>query len=284
MSDDTVLVGIDGAVATVTLNRPETHNAFDDALIARLTDALGDLGASEDVRVVILAGRGKSFCAGADLAHMKKAAGFSEAENIADAQALARLLMVLGGLPKPTVALVQGPAYGGGVGLVSACDIALAAERASFALTEVRLGLIPAVISPFVVRAIGESHSRRFMLTGERFDAETALRIGLVHEVVPADALEARGAEVVEMLMQCSPDAHRRAKALIDAVSGRPSTRRWPTMSRAASPPPAPPTTARRASPPFSRSGRPGGAPESPAPEGSRARNQQDRQSPAPEG
>ena len=223
MSDDTVLVGIDGAVATVTLNRPETHNAFDDALIARLTDALSDLGASEDVRVVILAGRGKSFCAGADLAHMKKAAGFSEAENIADAQALARLLMVLGGLPKPTVALVQGPAYGGGVGLVSACDIALAAERASFALTEVRLGLIPAVISPFVVRAIGESHSRRFMLTGERFGApRLALRIGLVHEVVPADALEARGAEVVEMLMQCSPDAHRRAKALIDAVAGRP--------------------------------------------------------------
>ena len=130
--------------------------------------------------------------------------------------------MVLGGLPKPTVALVQGPAYGGGVGLVSACDIALAAERVSFALTEVRLGLIPAVISPFVVRAIGESHSRRFMLTGERFDApRSALRIGLVHEVVPADALEARGAEVVEMLMQCSPDAHRRAKALIDAVSGR---------------------------------------------------------------
>ena len=130
--------------------------------------------------------------------------------------------MVLGGLPKPTVALVQGPAYGGGVGLVSACDIALAAEHVSFALTEVRLGLIPAVISPFVVRAIGESHSRRFMLTGERFGAETALRIGLVHEVVPADALDARGAEVVEMLMQCSPDAHRRAKALIDAVSGRP--------------------------------------------------------------
>ena len=222
MPDDTVLVEIDGAVARVTLNRPETHNAFDDALIARLTDALEDLGARDDVRAVVLAGRGKSFCAGADLAHMKKAADFSEAENIADAQALARLLMVLGGLSKPTVALVQGPAYGGGVGLVSACDIALAAERASFALTEVRLGLIPAVISPFVVRAIGESHSRRFMLTGARFDAETALRIGLVHEVVPGEALEARGAAVVEMLMQCSPDAHRRAKALIDAVSGRP--------------------------------------------------------------
>ena len=130
--------------------------------------------------------------------------------------------MVLGGLPKPTVALVHGPAYGGGVGLVSACDIALAAERASFALTEVRLGLIPAVIGPFVIRAIGESHARRFMLTGERFGADTARRIGLVHEVVPAETLEARGAEVVEMLLQCSPDAHRRAKDLIDAVSGRP--------------------------------------------------------------
>ena len=140
MTDETVLVAIDGGVATLTLNRPEVHNAFDDALIARLTSALEDAGARKDVRVVVLAGTGKSFCAGADLAHMKKAAGFSEAENIADAKALARLLMVLGGLAKPTVALVHGPAYGGGVGLVSACDIALAAERASFALTEVRLG------------------------------------------------------------------------------------------------------------------------------------------------
>ena len=222
MADDTVVVEIEGGVATLTLNRPEVRNAFDDALIARLTGALEEAGASEDVRVVVLAGNGKSFCAGADLAHMKRAAGFSEAENIADAQALAHLLMVLGGLPKPTVALVQGPAYGGGVGLVSACDIAVAAERASFALTEVRLGLIPAVISPFVIRAIGESHARRFMLTGERFSAETALRIGLVHEVVPDEALQARSGEVVDMLLQCSPDAHRRAKALIDAVAGRP--------------------------------------------------------------
>ena len=222
MADDTVLVGVEDGVATLTLNRPEVHNAFDDALIARLTRALEEAGASAAVRVVVLAGSGKSFCAGADLAHMKRAADFSEAENIADAQALARLLMVLGGLPKPTVALVHGPAYGGGVGLVSACDIAVAAERASFALTEVRLGLIPAVISPFVVRAIGESHARRFMLTGERFHAETALRIGLVHEVVPAEALQARGGEVADMLLQCSPDAHCRAKALIAAVAGRP--------------------------------------------------------------
>lgn len=225
MTDETVLVATDGGVATLTLNRPDVHNAFDDALIARLTRALEDAGAREDVRVVVLAGTGKSFCAGADLAHMKKAAGFSEAENIADAKALARLLTVLGGLAKPTVALVQGPAYGGGVGLVSACDIALAAERASFALTEVRLGLIPAVISPFVVRAVGDSCARRFMLTGERFSAETALRIGLVHEVVPDGSLQARGGEIVEMLLQCSPDAHRRAKALIDAVAGRPIDR-----------------------------------------------------------
>ena len=225
MADDTVLIGIEGAVATLTLNRPKAHNAFDGALVARLTRALEELGARADVRVVMLAGHGKSFCAGADLAHMKKAAGFTQAENVADARALARLLMVLGGLPKPTVALVHGAAYGGGVGLVSACDIALAAERASFALTEVRLGLIPAVISPFVIRAIGESHARRFILTGERFGADTARRIGLVHEVVPAETLEARGAEVVKMLLQGSPDAHRRAKDLIDAVSGRPIDR-----------------------------------------------------------
>lgn len=222
MADDTVLVGIEGAVARVALNRPRAHNAFDDALIVRLTGALEDVGGRPDVRVVVLAGTGKSFCAGADLAHMKKAAGFTQAENVADARALARLLMVLAGLPKPTMALVQGPAYGGGVGLVSACDIALAAAEVVFALTEVRLGLIPAVISPFVVRAIGESHARRFMLTGERFGAEEAARIGLVHEVVPAEDLEDRGAAVMEMLLQCSPDAQRRAKELIDAVSGRP--------------------------------------------------------------
>ena len=222
MADDTVLVGFEGAVATVTLNRPKAHNAFDDALVALLTSTLEGLGARYDVRVVVLTGRGKSFSAGADLAYMKRAAGFSEAENIVDARAVARLLMVLGGLPKPTVALVQGPAYGGGVGLVSACDIAIATEGAAFALTEVRLGLIPAVISPFVVRAIGDSWSRRYMLTGERFDAETALRIGLVHEVVPAKALEARGGEIVQTLLKCSPDAQRRAKSLIGAVSGRP--------------------------------------------------------------
>ncbi|MDD9994052.1 MAG: enoyl-CoA hydratase/isomerase family protein [Rhodospirillales bacterium] len=222
MADDTVLVGMDGAVATVTLNRPKAHNAFDDALVAELTRTFEWLGAHNGVRVVVLAGRGKSFSAGADLAYMKRAAGFSEAQNVVDARAVAGLLMMLGGLPKPTVALVQGPAYGGGVGLVSACDIAIAAEGVSFALTEVRLGLIPAVISPFVVRAIGDSYSRRFMLTGERFDAQTALRIGLVHEVVPAKALEDRGEEIVQTLLRCSPDAQRRAKALIDAVSGRP--------------------------------------------------------------
>ena len=172
MADDTVLVGMDGAVATVTLNRPKAHNAFDDALVAELTRTFEWLGAHNGVRVVVLAGRGKSFSAGADLAYMKRAAGFSEAQNVVDARAVAGLLMMLGGLPKPTVALVQGPAYGGGVGLVSACDIAIAAEGVSFALTEVRLGLIPAVISPFVVRAIGDSYSRRFMLTGERFDAQ----------------------------------------------------------------------------------------------------------------
>ncbi len=222
MPDETVLVTIDDAVATVTLNRPQTHNAFDDALVALLTRTLGALGERRDIRVVVLAGRGKSFCAGADLTSMKRTSGFSEAENAADALALARLLITLGGMKQPTVALVQGPAYGGGVGLVSACDIAIAAETALFALTEVRLGLVPAVISPFVIRAIGESQSRRLVLTGERFSADTAARIGLVHDVVPAEMLAERGQAVVKTLLQGSPDAQRRAKELISAVSGKP--------------------------------------------------------------
>ena len=222
MPDETILVAIDDAVATVTLNRPKVHNAFDDALIALLTRTLGALGARRDIRVVVLAGRGKFFCAGADLAYMKRSAGFSEAENAADARALARLLVTLGGMEQPTVALVQGPAYGGGVGLVSACDIAIAAETASFGLTEVRLGLVPAVISPFVIRAIGESQSRRLVLTGERFGADRAARLGLVHEVVPAGMLAERGRAVVTALLQGSPDAQRRAKELIGAVAGKP--------------------------------------------------------------
>jgi len=166
--------------------------------------------------------RGASFCAGADLKWMKRTAEFSEAENLQDASVLAELLLVLDTLPKPTLALIQGPAYAGGVGLICACDIAIAAKSARFAITEVRLGLIPAVISPFVINAIGESRARRYFLTGERIDAAEAERIGLVHDVVPDEALKVRGETFVKMLLQGGPNSQTEAKALIAAVHGRP--------------------------------------------------------------
>ncbi len=208
-------------VARLTLNRPEVHNAFNDELIAGLTGALETLGGDPDVRLVVLAARGKSFSAGADLNWMKRMAGYSEAENLADARALAALMATLNGLPKPTLAVVQGPAFGGGVGLVACCDIALAAETASFALSEVKLGLIPAVISPYVVSAIGARAARRYFLTAERFSAAEAHRLGLVHEVVEAAGLEAASERIVEALRQAGPESQAASKRLIAAVAHR---------------------------------------------------------------
>ncbi len=223
MAEGHVLVTVDTkGVATVTLNRPEMHNAINGEAIERLTRELRTLGEDEDVRIVLLTARGPSFCAGADLNWMKKTAEFSEAENLQDASALAELLLVLDTLPKPTIALIQGPAYAGGVGLICACDIAIAARSARFSITEVRLGLISAVISPFVINAIGESYARRYFLTGERISSADAERIGLVHEVVPDEALAVRGEIFVKMLMQGGPIAQTEAKALIAAVHGRP--------------------------------------------------------------
>lgn len=222
MPEGNVLVSVDSkGVATVTLNRPEVHNAFDDETIERLTRELRMLGDDEDVRVVLLTARGPSFCAGADLKWMKQTSEFSKAENLQDASALAELLLVLDTLPKPTVALIQGPAYAGGVGLVCACDIAIAARSARFSLTEVRLGLIPAVISPLVISTIGESYARRYFLTGERMSSSDAERIGLVHEVVPDEALTVRGETFVKLLLQGGPTAQAEAKALIKDVRGR---------------------------------------------------------------
>src|SRR5690606_19141727 len=192
MTDDTILIQRAGGVATVTLNRPDRHNAFDDALIAALTQVLRELDADDSVTVVVLAGAGKSFSAGADLNWMRRMADYGREENLADAEALAALMETLNGLDKPTIARVQGAAFGGGVGLVACCDIAIAADTASFCLSEVRLGLIPAVISPYVVTAIGERAARRYFVTAERFDAREAHRLGLVHEVVPAAGLDAR--------------------------------------------------------------------------------------------
>jgi len=222
MSEETVKVVLKKGVASVTLNRPAVHNAFDDALIARLTESLREIGDDPGVRVVVLRGAGKSFSAGADLNWMQRMAGYSRTQNLADAMGLAQLLHTLDSLPRPTIAAVHGVAFGGGVGLVAACDIAVAAETAAFSLSEVRLGLIPAVISPYVVAAIGARQARRYFLTAERFDADEARRVGLVHEVTAPEALEARVAAIVAELLRGGPGALGAAKNLVAAVAGRP--------------------------------------------------------------
>jgi methylglutaconyl-CoA hydratase len=209
-------------IATLALDRAELHNAFDDALIAALTAELGRLAADPRVRVLVLAGRGKSFSAGADLNWMRRMAGFSEAENRRDAEALAGLMAALDRFPRPTVARVHGAAFGGGVGLVACCDIAMAGETATFCLSEARLGLIPAVISPYVVAAMGSRAARRYFLTAEVFDAAAALRLGLVHEVAAADALDAAVEAVVAKLLGCGPAAQTECKALVARVARGP--------------------------------------------------------------
>jgi methylglutaconyl-CoA hydratase len=210
-----------GAKATLWLNRPERHNAFDDGLIGELDSAVATLAADSAIRVVLLAGRGKSFSAGADLAWMKRMAGYSGAENEADAQKMAEMLHRLASLPKPTIALVQGAAMGGGVGLVAACDIAIAAEDAQFAFSEARLGLTPATISPYVIAAIGPRAARRYFLTAERFGAQQALHLGLVSAVVPAADLAGEANKLADILCQNSPRAMAEAKRLIADVTGR---------------------------------------------------------------
>lgn len=214
-----------GPLGLITLNRPERHNAFDDALIAELTDAFRSMEAEDGIRAVVLSSAGRSFSSGADLHWMRRVAGASQEENKRDAMALAALMRTLSELKKPTVARVQGPAYGGGVGLVAACDIAIAAFDAQFALTEVRLGIIPAVISPYVIGAIGERKARRYMLTAERFSAAEAYRIGLVHEIVPGEAeLDEAVGEIVDTLLANGPAALGECKTLIKAVANRPIT------------------------------------------------------------
>jgi methylglutaconyl-CoA hydratase len=212
----------DRGVAAVTLNRPQVHNAFDDALIADLTDAIRRLGGDPSVRVIVLRAEGKSFSAGADLNWMRRMAGYGEAENLADAERLAALMATIRGNRRPTLAVVQGAAFGGGVGLVAACDIAVAADTAVFGLSEVKLGLIPSVIAPYVVDAIGLRACRRYMLTGERFDAREAYRLGLVHEVVPPDALAGAAEAMVAALLAAGPDAVAECKALIARVGRGP--------------------------------------------------------------
>ncbi|MCP4327362.1 MAG: enoyl-CoA hydratase/isomerase family protein [Alphaproteobacteria bacterium] len=212
----------DRGIARICLNRPDVHNAFDDALIAGLTGELERVGADAAVRMVVIAAMGKSFCAGADLNWMKRMSGYGRAENEADAVALAGLMRTLNDVPKPVIALVQGAALGGGVGVVACCDIAIASTQAVFGLSEVRLGLIPAVISPYVVRAIGARAARRYFLTAERFDAAEAARLGLVHMVVAPEDLEDAGVKTAEVILTGGPHAQAVSKDIIASVQSGP--------------------------------------------------------------
>ena len=210
-----------GLVSRVTLNSPEIRNAFNDEAISELTRAFTQLGQDPQVRVIVLAATGPAFCAGADLNWMRRMADYSRAENLADAAQLAEMLRVMYECPKPTIARIQGDVYAGGMGLVAACDMAVSVDTANFCLSEVRLGLIPATISPYVIRAMGARAAHRYFLTAERFDARQALRIGFVHEVVGAEGLDAKVAELTNALVSASPSAVRSCKMLVQEVAGR---------------------------------------------------------------
>ena len=214
-------VDVRNGVGLLVLARPEVHNAFDETLIAETTRALVAFERDDDVRAVVLLGTGPSFCAGADLNWMKRMAAYGHAENLADAMALAHMLRTLYRLPKPTIARVHGAAFGGGVGLVACCDIAIASQQATFALSEAKLGLIPATISPYVVEAIGTRMARRYFLTAERFEAAEAYRIGLVHDIVLPTDLDSRVNDLLGALFLAGPQAQAESKALIRAVAHR---------------------------------------------------------------
>jgi methylglutaconyl-CoA hydratase len=209
-------------VATVTLDRADVRNAFNETTIAELALAFDELGRDADVRAIVLAANGSAFCAGADLNWMKKMAAYSDTENLADATRLAEMLRTIYLCPKPVVAKVQGDCYAGGMGLVAACDIAVAADGANFCLSEVKLGLIPATISPYVIKAIGESAARRYFLTAERFSAREAHRIGFVQELAAAGDLDSAVAAIVKALVSNSPNAVKQTKVLVRDIVGRP--------------------------------------------------------------
>lgn len=219
---DKVITEIDNlGVARVTLNNPDKHNAFDDQIIAQLTEAFGAVALNPDVRVMILRSNGKSFSAGADLSWMKRMASYSYAENLQDAQALALMLKTLNNMPQPTIARVQGAAFGGAVGLVSCCDMAVAARSATFSLSEAKIGLVPATISPYVIAAMGERAARRYFMTAEHFSAQAANNIGLLSEVIDAEHLDDQVNIFVDALLANGPEAVKAAKRLVFDVSGR---------------------------------------------------------------
>ncbi|MFJ1259412.1 enoyl-CoA hydratase/isomerase family protein [Cupriavidus sp. CuC1] len=217
----TLEVSRDGYLARIALNRPEVRNAFNEVVIAELTDAFNVLALQDDVRAILLAAKGQAFCAGADLNWMRKMAGYTRDENVADARQLAEMLHTIWSCPKPVVAVIQGDTYAGGMGLVAACDIAVAAGQVNFCLSETKLGLIPATIGPYVVRAMGEQAARRYCVTAERFSAGEAHRIGFIHEVVAAEALEGRAVEIATALAGNSPAAVRESKRLVQDIADR---------------------------------------------------------------
>jgi methylglutaconyl-CoA hydratase len=211
----------ESGIATVTLNRPEVRNAFNDEVIVELSATIVEYSARPEVRCIVLAANGTSFCAGADLNWMKRMASYTYEENAADARALAQMLRALYRCEKPTIARVQGDAYAGGMGLVAACDVAVAVDTANFCLSEVKLGLIPATISPYVIRAMGPRAAHRYFLTAERFNAAEAHRIGFVHEVVKAADLDAKVSEIAQSFVAAGPAALKACKALVQDVAGQ---------------------------------------------------------------
>lgn len=212
-----------GSVLTVALNRPETHNAMTPDMIQSLITIFRELPEREDVRVVVLTGTGRSFCAGADLNYMRAAADYDFADNVRDGEVIFDLMQSINECPKPVVGRVMGAIIGGGMGLVSCCDIVVATDRATFGFSEVRLGILPAVISPFVLAKIGMSNGRQLFLTGERFNAQQALAYGLVHHVVPEDELDAKVSERVQQLLQAAPGAQAAGKKLFQFLDISPT-------------------------------------------------------------
>jgi methylglutaconyl-CoA hydratase len=221
MSFTTLRLELDGSVARIWLDRPELRNAFDDVVIRELGEAFAQAGAAPEVRAIVLGANGPAFCAGANLNWMRSAADFTREQNLQDAGALAAMLRAIHESPKPVIARVQGDVYAGGMGLVAACDIAISVDTAWYCLSEVKIGLIPATISPYVIRAMGVRAAQRYFLTAERFAAAEALRIGFVHEVVAADVLDAKVEQVVKALTGASPAAVGACKQLLRDVAGR---------------------------------------------------------------
>jgi methylglutaconyl-CoA hydratase len=224
-STENLVIERDGAVARVWLNRPDVRNAFNEDVIADLKATFAELGAAGDLRAIVLGGRGKAFCAGADLTWMREMAGYSWDQNRADAQALADMLWTIYSCPVPVVGRVHGDCYAGGVGLAAVCDILVASDAAAFCLSEARLGLLPATIAPYVIRALGEQAARRYFVTAERFGASEAHRLGLVHELTDTEDLDAKVAAVVEALARNGPLAARACKKLVQDFASVPIDR-----------------------------------------------------------